>query len=160
MRMLLRVLVVSGHLVALQMVAGAIVWWLSPWPWIAVLVSMAWLAVFVGDLRHPRFAGALSRWPRLGALLLAQVPALVFGIWNVFYFLGVAPRFELGAFVVQFWLTPLMPILALCPEGVVHGRDLWLWALSVAPVFVIVAAMSVAEIRRQTMTTSRTETRV
>ena len=31
---------------------------------------------------------------------IAWAPALVFGLWNVLYFVGVAPRFELGAFEI------------------------------------------------------------
>ena len=138
MRHTLHVLAVAGHLAAVQLLAGTVVWWLSPWPWLAVLVTIGWLVVMIVDLRHPRFAGALPLWQRTLALVLAESPALVFGAWNVLYFCGFAPRFELGAFVIQLWLTPLMPLLAFCPAGVVLGRDLWLWALSIAPLVLVI----------------------
>ena len=138
MQRTLRLLMVTGHLMTLQLVAGVLVWWLSPWPWLSLPIAIAWLALLIVDLRHPRFAGALSWWQRSLALLLAESPAVVFGVWNVLYFCGSAPRFELGAFVIQLWLTPLMPVLALCPDRVVLGRDLWLWALSVAPLVLVI----------------------
>jgi hypothetical protein len=141
MRQTLRLFAVTGHLATLQLLAGILVWWLSPWPWLALTLAVAWLAVVIVDLRHPRFAGALPLWQRSLALLLAESPAVVFGVWNVLYFCGFAPRFELGAFVIQLWLTPLMPLLAFCPDGAVLGRDLWLWALSLAPVGLITALM-------------------
>jgi hypothetical protein len=148
MRPTLRLLAIAGHLAAIQLLAGTLVWWLSPWPWLSLTITIAWLAVVIVDLRHHRFAGALSWWQRTMALLVAQSPALVFGAWNVLYFCGLAPRFELGAFVIQLWLTPLMPLLAFCPEGVVLGRDLWLWALSLAP-FVLITGLVLASHRRQ-----------
>lgn len=138
MRHLLRVLVVAGHLAAVQLVAGIVVWWLSPWPWLSLSAALGWLALLVVDLRHPRYAGALPLCQRTMALLLAQSPALLFGAWNVLYFCGLAPRFELGSFVIQLWLTPLMPLLAFCPAGIVLGRDLWLWVLSLAPPLLII----------------------
>lgn len=141
MRHTLNILAVAGHLAAVQLLAGVLVWWSSPWPWLSLLVTALWLGVLIIDLRHPRFAGILPPWQRLGALALAQSPALVFGAWNLLYFLGLAPRFELGAFVIQLWLTPLMPLLTFCPAGVVLGRDLWLWALSIAPVVVVFLAL-------------------
>lgn len=138
MRHSIHVLAVAGHLATVQLVAGTLVWWLSPWPWLSLAAAVGWLALLVVDLRHPRFAGALPLWPRTLALVLAESPALVFGAWNVLYFCGLAPRFELGAFVIQLWLTPLMPLLAWCPTGVVLGRDLWLWALSLAPLLLVI----------------------
>ncbi len=143
----LRILVVAGHLAALQLVAGVLVWILSPWPWLAMLVTLGWLVVLVADLRHPRGAGILPRRQRLVALLLSESPALIFGAWNLLYFCGWVARFELGAFVVQLWLTPLSPVLALCPGGSLLERDLWLWALSVMP-FVMTAALVAVPPRR------------
>ncbi len=148
MQRTLRLLMVTGHLMTLQLVAGVLVWWLSPWPWLSLPIAIAWLALLIVDLRHPRFAGALPLWQRAVALLLAESPAVVFGAWNILYFCGFAPRFELGAFVIQLWLTPLMPVLALCPDGVVLGRDLWLWALSLAPMGLI-AVLILASWRQQ-----------
>lgn len=148
MQRTLQFLMVTGHLMTLQLLAGILVWWLSPWPWLSLPIAVGWLALLIVDLRHPRFAGALSWWQRSLALLLAESPAVVFGVWNVLYFCGYAPRFELGAFVIQLWLTPLMPLLAFCPDGVVLGRDLWLWALSCAPV-VLIAVLVLASWRRQ-----------
>ncbi len=139
----LRILAVAGHVAALQLVAGVMGWWLSPWPWLSLLVTALWLGVLIMDLRHPRFAGILPPWQRLVALTLAQSPALVFGGWNMLHFCGLAPRFELGAFVVQLWLTPLAPLFAWCPAGSLLERDLWLWALSVAP-FVLVIFLTLA----------------
>ena len=138
MQRLLHIVLVAGHLAAVQLLAGVLVWWLSPWPWLALTVALVWLALLIVDLRHSRFAGALPLWQRTVALLVAQSPAVVFGGWNVLYFCGFAPRFELGAFVIQLWLTPLMPLLAFCPEGTVLGRDLWLWALSIAPLALVI----------------------
>jgi hypothetical protein len=143
MRHTLHVLAVAGHVAALQLVAGVLVWWLSPWPWLSLLATALWLGVLVMDLRHPRFAGILPRWQRLIAFMLAQGPALVFGAWNVLYFCGLAPRFELGAFVVHLWLTPLAPLLAWCPTGTLLERDLWLWALSIAPFLLVIGAAAV-----------------
>lgn len=147
MRHLLDVLAVAGHLAAIQLLVGTLVWWLSPWPWLSLPLAVAWLVLLIVDLRHPRFAGALPLWQRAVALVVAESPALVFGAWNVLYFCGFAPRFELGAFVIQLWLTPLMPLLAFCPDGVVLGRDLWLWALSCAP-FVVVTGLVLGSGRR------------
>ena len=138
MQRTLQFLMVTGHLMTLQLLAGILVWWSSPWPWLSLLVAIAWLVVMILDLRHPRFAGALPWWQRSLALLLAESPALVFGAWNVLYFCGIASRFELGAFVIQLWLTPLMPLLAWSPGGVVLDRDLWLWVLSFSPALLIV----------------------
>ena len=146
MRQTFTILVVAGHLAAIQLLAGVLCWWLSPWPWWSLTVTVGWLVLLVADLRHPRFAGVLLWWQRALAITVVESPALVFGAWNLLSFIGFAPRFELGAFIVQLWLTPLAQVMAFCPAGTLLGRDLWLWALSLAP-FLLVAGLVLASHR-------------
>ncbi len=148
MRPTLTILVVAGHLATIQLLAGCLSWWLSPWPWWSLMVTVGWLVLLVADLRHPRFAGSLPWWQRAIALAVVESPALVFGAWNLLSFIGFAPRFELGAFIVQLWLTPLAQVMAFCPAGALLGRDLWLWALSLAP-FLLVAFLLLASRQRR-----------
>ncbi len=146
MRPLLRILAVAGHLAALQLVAGMACWLAAPLPALALAVALGWLLAQAWDIRHVRLAGCLPR-PQLAlALAIAQAPALVFGAWNILYFLGLAPRFELGAVVIQLWLTPLAPLVAWCPDGSWLGRDWWLWLLSAAPFLLVAAAMMVVRV--------------
>jgi len=144
---ILSILAVAGHLATLQAIGGLVVWWLSPWPQMALAATLGWLVVMVWDLRHPHLAGNLSRWPLGVALLLAESPALVFGAWNLLTFLGLAPRFELGAFIVQWWLTPMAPLLACCPTWTWLDRDGWLWVLSVTPILLVISGMLVGSSR-------------
>lgn len=140
------VLIVAGYLAALQLVFGTACWCLAPWPWVAMSVSVLWIVCTVLSLRHPRFAGALPRGQRVLAVAVAELPALIFGTWNLLYFVGAAPRCDLGAFVLQLWLTPLAPIITLCPTGTLLNRDLWLWLISSMPFLLL--ALSAAVPRR------------
>jgi len=147
MHPLLRTLAVAGHLAAIQLVAGVVCWLLAPLPALALAGTLGWLLVLALDIRHERLAGCLPRPLLALALTIAEGPAVVFGAWNILHFLGHAPRFELGAVVIQLWLTPLAPLLAWCPGGSWLGRDWWLWLLSAAPCLLVAAGVLAARVR-------------
>jgi hypothetical protein len=144
MHQLVRTLAVAGHLAALQLVAGVVCWLAAPLPALALACALGWLLALAWDIRHERLAGCLPRLLLALALALAEAPALVFGAWNILHFLGHAPRFELGAVVIQLWLTPLAPLVAWCPEGSWLGRDWWLWLLSAVPYLLVAAGVLAA----------------
>ena len=122
-------------------------WLAAPLPALALALALGWLLALAWDVRHERLAGCLPR-PQLAlALVIAQAPALAFGAWNILHFLGHAPRCELGAVVIQLWLTPLAPLVAWCPGGSWRGRDWWLWLLSAAPYLVVAAGMLASRAR-------------
>jgi hypothetical protein len=142
-----RILAVAGHLAALQLVAGVACWLAAPRPALATALALGWLLALAWDIRHERLAGCLPRPLLALALALAEAPALLFGGWNILHFLGHAPRFELGAVVIQLWLTPLAPLVACCPQGSWLGRDWWLWLLSAAPCLLIAGGVLIARVR-------------
>lgn len=144
---LLRTLAVAGHLAALQLVAGAVCWLAAPLPGLALAAALGWLLALAWDIRHPRLAGCLPRPLLALALALCEAPALVFGTRNILHFLGYAPRFALGAVVVQLWLTPVAPLVAWCPAGSWLGRDWWLWLLNALPWLLVAAGALVARVR-------------
>jgi hypothetical protein len=147
MRPLVRTLAVSGHLAAIQLGAGVVCWLAAPLPALALMVTLGWLLVLAWDIRHARLAGCLPRPLLALALALSEAPALVFGAWNILHFLGHAPRFELGAVVIQLWLTPLAPLVAWCPSGSWLGREWWLWLLSADPYLLVAAGVLAARVR-------------
>ncbi|GDY12332.1 hypothetical protein LBMAG53_12100 [Planctomycetota bacterium] len=129
----------AAFLATVQLLAGIAAWCLSPFPFLAVGLAVAYGMWCVLAARAGWLLGGLGAWSRLLALSLWQAPALVFSAWNLLYFFGWAGRGDVGAVVLHLWLQPFAPLWALAPGIVVADRGLYLWIQAVLPWALVVA---------------------
>lgn len=147
MTRLLYALAIAGHGAAVQLVAGALVIVLGPWPWAGGLVLTAYAAFLVHSCRSRDLLAGCAWWARIPIVTLWQAPALIFGTWNLLAFLRLAPDQDIGCMVLHVWHAVFLPLADLVPRGGWRQVAWYLWMQSAFP-WVLTAALVIAARRR------------
>jgi len=139
----MRILAVAGYAALIQLLAGALVIVVGPWPGIDWLVLAGYAGFLVHVCRHRDLLAGLGGWPRrMLAVLLWQAPALLFGVWNLAAFLGWCPGFDAGGALLMAWHAVFLPLTDLVPRGEYRLVAWYLWVGSAWPLVLVPVLVS------------------
>lgn len=129
-------------LLLLHLAVNGVVWLVSPWPWLAMVISAIGLVSLVAaawwqlaDLRRVQGCVAMICW---------QAPGWVTGLWALAMFFDFLPLMDAPVFILQGWLHLWSPWWACIPCGFYREVGWYLWALTVLPLVVTAVAVWLA----------------
>jgi hypothetical protein len=127
-------IVIALALGGLQVLCVILAWLVSPVRPLAYLACLLWVLGCVVLVRHRNWVAGLSRpWRRWLCLLVWQLPGLSSGACALAIFSGLWQAPAIAVFLLQLWLQPLAPLIALAPRATCHAVADYLWVAALIP---------------------------